>query len=92
MIRNIIMYVADNFGTDVALEKLDELEKGLRILEDHPEAGEVPRYAALRRKGYRVLIVGKDLVFYKADSENKKVVIYAVFDQRQDYLRIIREL
>ena len=34
----------------------------------------------------------KDLVFYKIDEENKEVVVYAVVDQRQDYLNIIRGL
>jgi toxin ParE1/3/4 len=31
-------------------------------------------------------------VFYKIDEDNKKVIIYAVVDQRQDYLNIIRGL
>ena len=34
----------------------------------------------------------KDLAFYKIDEENKNVVIYAVVDQRQDYLNILRGL
>ena len=29
LIRRIILYVAQNFGTEIALEKLDELEKGI---------------------------------------------------------------
>ena len=59
-IRKIILYVAQNFGNTVALEKLDQIEK--------------------------------DLVFYKIDEGNKKVVVYAIVDQRQDYLNIIRGL
>jgi len=46
----------------------------------------------LKRQGYKVLILEKDLVFYKIDEKNKKVIIYAVVDQRHDYLNIIREL
>ena len=38
------------------------------------------------------LILEKDLIFYKIDEKNKKVVVYAVVDQRQDYLNIIRGL
>ena len=30
--------------------------------------------------------------FYKIDEENKQVIVYAVVDQRQDYLNIIRGL
>jgi len=39
-----------------------------------------------------VLILEKDLVFYKVDDKNKLVTVYAVVDQRQDYLSIIRGL
>ena len=59
---------------------------------DNPYIGTVPKYLVLKRQGYKVLILKKDLVFYKIDEENKKVVVYAVVDQRQDYLNIIRGL
>ncbi len=38
------------------------------------------------------MILKKDLIFYKIDEASKEVVIYAVVDQRQDYLNIIRGL
>ena len=91
-IRRIILYVAQNFGNDVALEKLDEIEGRITILEDDPYIGSDPKYLVLKRQGYKVLILEKDLVFYKIDEDNKKVIIYAVVDQRQDYLNIIRGL
>ena len=91
-IRRIILYVAQNFGNDVALEKLDEIEGRITILEDDPYIGSDPKYLVLKRQGYIVLILEKDLVFYKIDEDNKKVIIYAVVDQRQDYLNIIRGL
>ena len=91
-IRKIILYVAQNFGNDVALEKLDAIEKRILELGDDPYIGTEPRYLVLKRQGYKVLILEKDLVFYKIDEENKAVVIYAVVDQRQDYLNIIRGL
>ena len=46
----------------------------------------------LRRQGYKVLITEKNLVFYKIDEDNKIVTVYAVVDQRLDYLNIIRGL
>ena len=91
-IRKIILYVAQNFGNTVALEKLDEMEKRILELGDNPYIGTDPRYLVLKRQGYKVLVLEKDLVFYKIDEENKKVVVYAVVDQRQDYLNIIRGL
>ena len=91
-IRRIILYGAQNFGNDIALEKLDEIEDNISILADNPYIGSEPKYPVLKRQGYKVLILEKNLVFYKIDEQNKKVIIYAVVDQRQDYLNIIRGL
>ena len=91
-IRKIILYVAANFGNQVALEKLDDIEKRINVLSDNPYIGVDPRYPVLKRQGYKVLILEKNLVFYKIDESKKEVVIYAVVDQRQDYLNIIRGL
>ena len=83
-LRKIVLYIAQNFGNDVALKKLDEIED--------PDLGIDPRYLVLKRQGYKVLILEKDLVFYKVNEARKEVIIYAVVDQRQDYLNIIRGL
>ena len=91
-IRKIVLYVAQNFGNEVALRKLDEIEERILRLGDEPYIGVDPRYPVLKRQGYKVLILEKDLVFYKVDEIKKEVVIYAVVDQRQDYLNIIRGL
>lgn len=91
-IRKIVLYIAENFGNKVALEKLEELEQNILDLAVHPLKGGAPHYLVLKRQGYRVLILEKNLVFYKIDEENKRVIIYAVVDQRQDYLNIIRGL
>ena len=91
-IRKIILYIAQNFGNAVALEKLDEIERRILELGNDPYIGIEPRYLTLKRQGYKVLILEKDLVFYKIDEENKQVAVYVVIDQRQDYLNIIRGL
>ena len=90
LIRKIVLFVAENFGNDVALEKLDHLEESIMSLADNPYIGVKPRYNVLRRQGYLVLVLEKDLVFYKVDDKKKTVTVYAVVDQRQDYLSIIR--
>ena len=92
LIHGIILYVAEQFGNAVALEKLDELETSILSLGENPYIGIKPRYTTLRRQGYLVLITKKDLVFYKVNELEKTVTIYAVVDQRQDYLNIIRGL
>jgi toxin ParE1/3/4 len=58
-------------------------------LSDFPESGSIPRYAILRKQGYRVLIVEKHLAFYKVDKEIKLVTIYAVVGSRQEYRNLI---
>ena len=92
LIRKIVLYAAENFGTDVALEKLDNLEEAIMSLGENPYIGTEPKYNILKRQGYLVLILDKDLVFYKVDDEKRQVIVYAVVDQRQDYLSIIRGL
>ncbi|MCI8693710.1 MAG: type II toxin-antitoxin system RelE/ParE family toxin [Lachnospiraceae bacterium] len=91
-IRSIILYIAEKFGKEIALQKLDDLEKGILALADNPELGTEPRYPVLKRQGYKVLILGKNLVFYKVNETRKEIILYSVVDQRQDYLSIIRGL
>lgn len=91
-IRNIVLFVAEKFGNDVALEKLDDLERRIIALGDNPDIGIEPKYLVLKRQGYKMLVLEKDLVFYKIDESKKEVIVYAVVDQRQDYLNIINGL
>lgn len=91
-IHSIILGIAEKFGTNTALDKLSEMESEIMRLQDTPQIGVVPRYPALRRRGYRVLILSRDLVFYKIDDTEQTVVIHAVVDQRQDYVNILQGL
>lgn len=89
-LRDLIYYIADDSGNvDVALKYLGKLEKAMMQLSEFPESGSTPRYAILRKQGYKVLIVEKHLVFYKVDNTNKVVTIYAVVDSRQEYRNLI---
>ena len=92
LIHKIILNIAEKFGADVALDKLEILEKQILSLADNPYIGTDPRYMILRRQGYKVLITEKNLVFYKINEKQKVVTVYAVVDQRKDYLSIIRGL
>lgn len=91
-IRKIVTFIARNFGEDIVLKKLDDLEKNIYLLEDNPYLETIPRYPVLKRQGYQVLILEKDLIFYKINEDKKQIIIYAVVDQRQDYLNIIQGL
>ena len=91
-LRQIVMYIAGNFGNQVALDRLDRIEADILRLADNPYIGQDPKDRLLRRQGYKVLILEKDLVFYKIDEEAGTVTVYAIFDHRQDYLSIIKGL
>lgn len=71
-IRKIILYAARNFGNTVALEKLNQIEKQILELEEEPYIGTEPRYRVLKRQGYRVLVLEKDLFFTKLMKKIKK--------------------
>ena len=73
-IRKIILYIAQNFGNEVALEQLDYIEKKILELGNDPYIGTDPRYPVLKRQGYKVLIIEKDLVFYKISLLSASVV------------------
>lgn len=51
LIRNIVLYIAGNFGNEIALKKLDDLEKSILKPEDNPYIGTEPRYIVLKRQG-----------------------------------------
>lgn len=91
-LRKIILSIAENFGVETALEKLDVIEQQIALLEENPLLGTAPRYMVLKRQGYKVLVLDKDLVFYKINEAEQTVIIYAIVDQRQDYLSILQGL
>ena len=55
LIHKIILDIAEKFGAEVALDKLDELENQNMLLADNPYMGTDPRYMILHRQGYKVL-------------------------------------
>ena len=89
-LRDIIFYIADDSGSvDVALKYLDKIEEAINRLEKFPNPGSIPRYSILRKQGYRVVIVEKHLIFYKANEKNKTVIIYSIVDGRREYQNLI---
>ena len=88
---DIVLYRAGvRDSVDAALALLDSMEAEINQLSEFPECGAPPRYAALRARGYRVLIIAKRyLAFYRVDHARKTVTIHAIVDGRQDYLNLI---
>ena len=89
-LRDIIYYIADDSGSiDTALKYLDKIEEAINCLKEFPNLGSIPRYSILKKQGYRVVIVEKHLIFYKANKKNKTVIIYAIVDGRGEYINLI---
>ncbi|MEA4807259.1 type II toxin-antitoxin system RelE/ParE family toxin [Acetobacterium wieringae] len=86
----IINYIAgDADMIDAALRYLDKIEKAVKLLEDFPLSGSIPRYRILKKQGYRVLIIEKHILFYKVSEESMLVTLYAMVDGRREYLNLI---
>lgn len=88
-LREIILRIVDNFGNQKAMEVLDSIEKSLDNLSTFPRMGFVPKYLVLKRQGYRVLALKKNLVFYKVNDADQIVIVEAIIDSRRDFVRII---
>ena len=89
-LRDLLYYIADDSGDiQISLNYLNKLEKAIMRLFDFPDSGSIPRYAILNKQGFRVLIVEKNLVFYKINHIQKEVIIYAIVDGRQEYLNLL---
>lgn len=89
-IRNIVYYIANDSGSvERALGVLDMLEKKIGMLVEQPYCAPKARQAELKRAGFRVLVAGRYLVFYKIRETDQTVLIYAVTDCRQDYVDLV---
>lgn len=89
-LRDIIYYIAADSGSvDIALRYLDKIEEAINRLQEFPNSGSIPRYSILKKQGYRVVILGSHLVFYKVDKDNKVVIVYAIVDGRMEYKNLI---
>jgi len=86
---DVIQYIADDAGANIANKCLDKLEAAVMNLADFPYSGTVPRYSILKKQGYRVLIMERHLIFYKVDEEKQTVMIHAVVDGRQEYRNLV---
>ena len=89
-LHDLIQYIANDSGdVDTALRCLDDIKRDVLRLRDFPENGGVPRYSLLKKQGYRVLVVERWLAFYKVDTVQKCVMLYAIVDGRREYLDLI---
>jgi len=82
---NIWLYTFTEWGEVQADKYLDEIEVGLKLITANPDIGS--DYSFIR-KGYRRLIIGHHLIFYKHDNENNIDIIRVLHENMdiQEYL------
>ncbi len=51
--------------------------------------GRMPRYATLRKQGYRVLIAKRRLVLHKINESERVITIYAIADGLREHKNLI---
>lgn len=66
---------------------MEQLLDAIETLEIYPGRGVEPEDRILRRRGYRVLIVGDYLIFYKVLP--KQVRVYRVLHGRRKYSHLL---
>lgn len=56
-----------------AADLLERIDRSISCLADNPYLGRVPKDVRLKNKGYRMLVVGKYLVFYIVKNQTVQV-------------------
>ena len=89
-LRDIVLYLRDVSGSnDPALRLLDRVERAMTLLSSFPRLGVVPGSPALAQRGYRMLVVGEYLVFYRVDDELRRIIVVGFFHKSRDYERLL---
>jgi addiction module RelE/StbE family toxin len=70
-----------------AMKLLEQILSGIESLQDYPDRGKTPLDERLRLLGFRVLIQGDYLVFYKV--LRRQVRVYRVIHGRRKYEHLV---
>lgn len=79
-------YIAED-NPRAAHKMLERFEKAIRRLELSPFAGRIPDDDELRNRSYRMLIVGKYIVFYKIKEQ--ALEIHRIIHGARDYKHLL---
>lgn len=90
-LRKIAFYIADQ-SKEISIAKGFVLEprETCNRLAEFPGQGALPKDRILRSLGYRYLSHKGYLIFYLTDEQSHIVDIMAVFNEKQDYIRVMR--
>ena len=92
-LREIAFYIADQSKEpEIAKAFVLELRGTCKRLTELPNHGALPKDRILRSMGYRYLSHKGYLLFYQVNEHEKTVDIMAIFQEKQDYFRVMRRL
>lgn len=92
-LQEIAFYIADQSkGPEIAKAFVLELRGTCNLLTELPNQGALPKDRILRSMGYRYLSHKGYLLFYQVNEHEKTVDIMAIFQEKQDYFRVMRRL
>lgn len=91
--REIAFYIADQSKEpQIAKAFVRELRATCSRLTELPGQGALPKDRILRSTGYRYLSYKGYLIFYLTHEQENTVHIMAIFQEKQDYFRVMRRL
>jgi toxin ParE1/3/4 len=89
--EEIALYIYEQSkSVEVAVRYVRKLQADVSRLKEFPQIGSFPRDELLLADGYRYLVFDDYLTFYKIDETKKTVYIYAVFNSKEDYSRVLK--
>lgn len=89
-LRDISFWIAyRSKNIDIAKKFINELREAIRKLSIFPRSGSIPEDSIIKSSGFRFIVHKNYLIFYSIEESEKTVRIMAVFNSRQDYMRVI---
>lgn len=86
-------YIAEESKSlDIAIKFIQKLQKETERLKNFPNSGFLPKDRFLLSVGYRFLVCGDYLTFYKTNEVEKKVIVYAVINGKRDYNKYLKKI
>ncbi len=89
-LKDISFWIAyKSRDVNIAKKFINELREHIRKLNMFPQSGAIPDDPVIRSAGFRFIVHKNYLIFYSIEETEKAVRIMAVFNSRQDYMRVI---
>jgi len=76
---DILLYISEDLDAPQSAQRiLDKIESDLGRLRLNPYSAPISRDKYLSSQGFRVLVTGKYLAFYKVNDNERNVIVYRV--------------